>query len=328
MMGKLRPFSTIRSRVLILAAMAASVPILLALMHLLNVGRFGDHFTIFKNDNIPRFEASYRLEDWSYSILAGVSTFSNSASVLDLRAAYENILADIIGLEAAASDQSNYEDTVSKLELHRLIEGLKHSLNTTLALKTAALNVRNNEKSQELLKQIVINEKILLQDLSSLRLLAVKNRSASFKASKTDLQLLQHSILEDSYWVLSILVITLLCTSFLARRLVLRMRSGLDEVSDVLRRKQSDFTSGFFCVQDEFSAIGEKVQHYIEQEQKLRTIEAKAAESELRAEAYEGAIANLTHDLKTPASQMLGMLNLIEERQNAHSHLIKRDHNG
>lgn len=40
----------------------------------------------------------------------------------------------------------------------------------------------------------------------------------------------------------------------------------------------------------------------------------KAEESELKTKAYEDAISNLTHDLRTPTSQVSGFLNLIDHK--------------
>ena len=48
--------------------------------------------------------------------------------------------------------------------------------------------------------------------------------------------------------------------------------------------------------------------------QEILSQTARADESELKARAYESAIANLTHDLRTPVSQISGLLGLMEQR--------------
>ena len=123
-------FSTLRYRVLALSGALILAAFLLGLIYALALGRFQGHVNTFKNDNLPRFEASHRLEDWSYSILSGVSAFGSAASEDELRTAYTQILDDIVSLEAAASDQFNLTGDVSSLEMNRLIGSPKMSRKT------------------------------------------------------------------------------------------------------------------------------------------------------------------------------------------------------
>ncbi len=294
--------------------MVIGVSVLLGAFHILHVSLFDRHVSSYESEDIPRFEAASRLEDWSYAILSGVNAFSGASSTDDLSKAYDDILKDIVELEAAASDQALFVGRISNLELNRLIEGLKHSLNTTLALKIAALRSEPTANSEIIRKQIALNKAILFKDLENLRALAIQNRTATFEASRTGFAQIFRRVRAERQAVAGMLLMFLAATTVLAWRSLRRVRDGLSEVSEVLHKERSEFSPNFFSIQDEFTTIGEKVQHYIRKEALLRQAEKKAAESELKAEAYEGAIANLTHDLRTPASQISGLLELIEQQ--------------
>lgn len=323
-MRKLCSFGSLSRRVFILSGMVLGVTLVVGAIHTIHTKHFQGHLTAFQNENIPRFEASYQLEDWTYSILSKANEFTQTQNPDALRSTYQSILDEIVALEAAAAGNALLVGDTSSLELNRLVEGLKHSLNTTLALRAAALNADGTGSPSAVLEQAAVNGEILLTDLEKLRELAIQNRLATFEASKNDVDVILAKVATDRRMAIAVLFACLAVTMLISVGLVTRIRAGLKEVTGVLRKKQTAFSSDFFACKDEFSTIGERVLHYIEQEEELRVIQAQAAESELKAEAYESAIANLTHDLRTPASQVSGLLELIEG-QNEEGEAIARE---
>lgn len=307
-------FVTLRSRILILVVALIAAIFLIGALYSLNLNRFDRHVSIFQQNMLPRLEAAHVLEDLSYSILANSGEFGAAETERDLQLAYTRIIADIVDLEAMASAQGSQISAFSSLELNRLVEGLKHSLNATLALKSAAFNETSEEKALALRSQVSLNRAVLMQDLEKLRTYAIVNRSDALSSTHVGLLQLKTRTEADRRLIFGILLAAFASAAIIASRTVLRVRRGLAELGAVLRQTQASFSTRFFNTQDEFAEIGARVLHFMNESRELADAKAKAAESALRAEVYEEAIANLTHDLRTPASQISGLLTLLEDQ--------------
>ncbi|MCH2077535.1 MAG: ATP-binding protein [Rhodobacteraceae bacterium] len=311
---------TLRSRILVLVGALIAAILLLVALYSLNLNRFDRHVANFQQSMLPRLESAYALEDLSYSIISHSGKFGAAQTEDDLQQAYTSILADIVVLEAMTSVQGSQMNAFSSLKLNRLVEGLKHSLNTTLALKSAAFSQSSVEKARQLRSQIALNRLVFVNDLEELRTYAIVNRSDALVSTHEGLLQLKTRTAADRQLIFGILLAAFASAAIIASSTVLRVRRGLAELGGVLRQTQADFSARFFRTQDEFSEIGERVLHFINESRELADAKNKAAENQLRAEVYEEAIANLTHDLRTPASQIAGLLTLLEDQLPAGQH--------
>lgn len=308
----LRCFTTLRCKVFLLATTTIAVTLALGLFHIAHLRHYEQHLSSYQTNSTPRFEASYQLENWTYTILTNVIKFNNASSIDEIRQIYREIVADIVDLESNSSERYLFSDKNSNLRLQRLVQGIKHSLNSSLNLKVAKLRAGDSFESNVLSVRPASVESKLFEDIEKLRSLALQNRNSTHEANRSDFETIVEKINADRQILYPILLVTLVFSGLIAWNLVRRLNTGLNEVAMVLRRERVNFSPSFFSYRDEFSTIATRILQYLSQEEQLMAARTAARENALKAEAYEGAIANLTHDLNTPATQVSGILDLIE----------------